>query len=139
MSHTFAVNLTNTHVSLKVGYAIIPASGFLKIHKEDMNRIDFRDAEDRGWIEYSDTEPTLSKVTGPTLITSNTTATGMSETELKEMLGKTDNNKNVATVTNLGKKEDTTEPQEAQVGDEIPGVPKETTEPPAVKTSRKTK
>lgn len=110
MSYIYAVNKTNTHISLKAGYTVIPADGFKKIHKDDRDHPDFRDAESREWIEYSNTEPEAKEVKGPKIITASSASQGMSEDELKEMLSKAEDKKPVATVTQLGQQEDKTEP-----------------------------
>lgn len=138
MTHTFAVNKTNTHVSLKGGYTVVPASGFLKVLKTDLEHPDFKDAFGREFIEYSDTEPVAVEVKGPTIMTSLSASQGMSEAELKEMLGNKEPEKSAVTVTLLGQGDDKTEPSEDLTSaDKAEGTAGESTTP--TKAGRKAK
>jgi outer membrane biosynthesis protein TonB len=107
LSHIFAVNKTSTHLSLKTGYLVIPASGYVKIHKDDMAHPDFRDAVTREWVHFTEDEPEAVTVAlGPKIIESALDALGgMTEAELKASQSQSEEKKEAVVVTKLGEKE----------------------------------
>jgi hypothetical protein len=103
LSTIFAVNQTSTHISLKAGYAVVPADGYLHIALSDRDHPDFQEAEAKNWISYSEIEPQVKAAKPLQVISSISDAMGgMTEAELKASNAAAEAPRDVGTVTQLG-------------------------------------
>ena len=62
MSQIYAINTSHGNLTLKAGYIQIPRGGFIKIYADEKVHPDFIDAERKGWLAYSEEEPTAVSV-----------------------------------------------------------------------------
>ena len=100
----YAVNNTNSHVSLKNGYVRIEKGSFKPVTQEEITHPDYVFAKDRGWISFTDKLPEAQAKAGKALniVSVVSRAEGMTIEQLKAKQAET-NGKVGPTSTPIGR------------------------------------
>lgn len=80
----FLINKLNSNLMLKGGYIELEPNGHIAIRISDKEEDSIKYAEDRDWIEFSDTKPSASVKKSEIEATVTEPYKGMTEAELKQ-------------------------------------------------------